>query len=86
MAKRTNRTPKKPALPRAPLPRKPGGPHEDRTKRPWRRRKHRKKDLELYGVGDRHASSTAGAVGSPDSSAMRRRTTAPRATSITTLT
>lgn len=34
--------PKKPALPRAPLPRQTGGVHEDKTKRPWRRRKHKK--------------------------------------------
>jgi hypothetical protein len=34
--------PKKPARPRAPLPRQTGGAHEDRTKRIWRRRKHRK--------------------------------------------
>jgi len=29
-------------LPRAPLPRQTGGAHEDKTKRPWRRRKHKK--------------------------------------------
>ena len=28
-------------LPRAPLPRQKGGPHETRAKRPWRRRKHK---------------------------------------------
>ncbi len=42
MAKRKGGAKKKPARPRAPLPRQTGGPHEDRTKRPWRRRKHRK--------------------------------------------
>jgi hypothetical protein len=42
-AKRPTR-PKKPALPRAPLPRQTGGVHEDKTKRPWRRRKHKKAD------------------------------------------
>ncbi len=31
----------KPALPRAPLPRQTGGVHEDRTKRIFRRRKHK---------------------------------------------
>jgi hypothetical protein len=30
------------ALPRAPLPTQTGGVHEDKTKRPWRRRKHKK--------------------------------------------
>jgi hypothetical protein len=36
---------KKAARPRVPLPRQTGGVHEDKTKRPWRRRKH-KKDAE----------------------------------------
>jgi len=44
-AKRT-RPPKAPARPRVPLPRQTGGAHEDKTKRPWRRRKHKTKDLE----------------------------------------
>jgi len=35
---------KRPKLPRAPLPRQTGGVHEDKTKRPWRRRKHKKID------------------------------------------
>jgi hypothetical protein len=37
------RRPKKraPALPRAPLPRQTGGAHEDKTRRPFRRRKHK---------------------------------------------
>ena len=30
------------ALPRVPLPKQTGGAHEDKTKRPWRRRKHKK--------------------------------------------
>jgi hypothetical protein len=30
-------------MPRAPLPRQTGGVHEDKTKRPWRRRKHKLK-------------------------------------------
>jgi len=34
---------KRPAKPRVPLPRQTGGVHEDKTKRPWRERKHRKK-------------------------------------------
>lgn len=41
--------PKKPkalALPRAPLPKQTGGVHEDKTKRPWRRRKHKTKVAE----------------------------------------
>jgi hypothetical protein len=33
----------KPPIPRAPLPRQTGGVHEDKTKRPWRRRKHKGK-------------------------------------------
>ena len=30
--------------PRVPLPRQTGGVHEDKTKRPWRERKHKGKD------------------------------------------
>jgi hypothetical protein len=41
-AKKTTR----PALPRAPLPKKTGGAHEDKSKRPWRQRKHKGRDLE----------------------------------------
>lgn len=33
---------KKPVLPRAPLPRQTGGLHEDKTKRPVRKQKHRR--------------------------------------------
>jgi hypothetical protein len=36
---------KRPSRPRVPLPRQTGGVHEDKSKRPWRRRKH-KKDVE----------------------------------------
>ena len=43
MAKRRRPT-RKPTLPRVPLPRQTGGVHEDKTKRPWRRRKHKKLD------------------------------------------
>ncbi len=32
---------RKPKLPRAPLPRQTGGRHEDKTKRPSRKQKHR---------------------------------------------
>jgi hypothetical protein len=35
--------PSRPAKPRVPLPRQTGGVHEDKTKRPWRERKHKKK-------------------------------------------
>jgi len=31
------------ALPRVPLPRQTGGPHEDKTRRPARKWKHRKR-------------------------------------------
>jgi hypothetical protein len=31
----------KPPKPRVPLPRQTGGAHEDKTRRPWRRRKHK---------------------------------------------
>jgi hypothetical protein len=49
MGGRTGRKAKRPTgartpLPRAPLPRQTGGAHEDKTKRPWRRRKHKKLD------------------------------------------
>jgi hypothetical protein len=37
---------RRPARPRVPLPRQTGGVHEDKTKRPWRERKHKKKNLE----------------------------------------
>jgi len=33
---------RKPKLPRAPLPRQTGGRHEDKTKRPVRKLKHRR--------------------------------------------
>jgi hypothetical protein len=42
-SKRSSRG-KTPALPRVPLPRQTGGVHEDKTKRPFRRRKHKKLD------------------------------------------
>jgi len=37
------RTPK---LPRVPLPRQIGGRHEDKTRRPWRERKHKNRPDE----------------------------------------
>ena len=43
-ARRTK--PKTLRLPRAPLPRQTGGVHEDKTKRPFRRRKHKGKGDE----------------------------------------
>src|SRR5262245_8910213 len=39
-----SRKTKKPARPRVPLPRQTGGVHEDKTRRPWRQRKHRKRN------------------------------------------
>jgi hypothetical protein len=33
-------------LPRVPLPRQKGSQHEDKTRRPWRERKHKKKDVD----------------------------------------
>ena len=38
---RAKTTARKPKLPRAPLPRQTGGRHEDKTKRPLRKQKHR---------------------------------------------
>jgi hypothetical protein len=43
---RRRRSTKPPAKPRAPLPRQTGGVHEDKTRRPWRRRKHKKNEIE----------------------------------------
>jgi hypothetical protein len=42
MARTSTRRRLRPPLPRAPLPRQTGGRHEDKTKRPIRKRKHRK--------------------------------------------
>ena len=36
----------KPRLPRAPLPRQTGGVHEDKTRRPLRKQKHKKRPGE----------------------------------------
>jgi hypothetical protein len=46
MAPRRARKSAKPRLPRAPLPKQTGGAHEDKTKRPFRKEKHRKKLTE----------------------------------------
>ena len=46
MAKTRAARRKKPALPRAPLPKQTGGAHEDKTKRPFRKEKHKKKWAE----------------------------------------
>ncbi|HYE85139.1 MAG TPA: hypothetical protein VEA16_02200 [Vicinamibacterales bacterium] len=46
MAKSRPRVRKKPSLPRAPLPKQTGGAHEDKSKRPFRKEKHRKRWTE----------------------------------------
>lgn len=43
MAQRATRKAAKPKLPRAPLPKQTGGAHEDKSKRPFRKDKHKKK-------------------------------------------
>ena len=50
---------RKPRLPRAPLPRQRGGAHEDKTKRPLRRRKYRKIDSDADLDQDAHAITGA---------------------------
>ena len=40
---RNNKKPRKPKLPRAPLPKQTESAHEDKTKRPFRKEKHKKK-------------------------------------------
>ena len=40
---RKAKKPAKPKLPRAPLPRQTGGAHEDKSKRPFRKDKHKKR-------------------------------------------
>jgi hypothetical protein len=42
MARSPSRPNLKRRLPRAPLPRQTGGAHDDKTRRPFRKRKHRK--------------------------------------------
>ena len=46
MAKKRAGKKKKPALPRAPLPKQTGGAHEDKSKRLFRKEKHKKKWTE----------------------------------------
>jgi hypothetical protein len=46
MATRTGKPKGKPRLPRAPLPKQTGGAHEDKSKRPFRKSKHKKKWME----------------------------------------
>lgn len=41
MPRAASTTRRKPKLPRVPLPRQTGGRHEDKTKRPLRKQKHR---------------------------------------------
>jgi hypothetical protein len=43
MARKRQRRSLKPKLPRAPLPKQTGGAHEDKTKRPFRKQKHKAK-------------------------------------------
>jgi hypothetical protein len=43
MAKRKTGKSAKPKLPRAPLPKQTGGAHEDKSKRPFRKDKHKKR-------------------------------------------
>jgi len=43
MARRREKRPQR-ALPRVPLPRQVGGAHEDKSKRPDRKRKHKKRE------------------------------------------
>jgi hypothetical protein len=46
----SRRKPKKPrALPRVPLPRQTGGAHEDKTRRPLRKQKHRTRAITEEG-------------------------------------
>jgi hypothetical protein len=47
MATRTRKPKGKPRLPRAPLPKQTGGAHEDKSKRPFRKEKHKKRWLDL---------------------------------------
>jgi hypothetical protein len=43
MARAKQAKKRKPQLPRAPLPTQTGGAHEDKSKRPFRKDKHKKK-------------------------------------------
>ena len=46
MARKSPRTARKPKLPRAPLPRQTEQTHEDKSKRPFRKDKHKKRWTE----------------------------------------
>jgi hypothetical protein len=46
MAKRKSGAARKPKLPRAPLPKQTEQTHEDKSKRPFRKEKHRKKWID----------------------------------------
>jgi hypothetical protein len=46
MARKSPRAARKPKLPRAPLPKQTEQTHEDKSKRPFRKEKHRKKWLD----------------------------------------
>ena len=46
MARKTKRPSRKPKLPRAPLPRQTEQTHEDKSKRPFRKDKHKKRWTE----------------------------------------
>lgn len=46
MAPRATKQAGKPKLPRAPLPKQTGGAHEDKSKRPFRKEKHKKRLAE----------------------------------------
>jgi hypothetical protein len=46
MSPRTPKVKAKPRLPRAPLPKQTGGAHEDKSKRLFRKVKHKKKWIE----------------------------------------
>jgi len=46
MARKATRRSAKPKLPRAPLPKQTGGAHEDKSKRLFRKVKHKKKWID----------------------------------------
>ena len=46
MTSRKSKAKSKPKLPRAPLPKQTGGVHEDKSKRPFRKEKHKKRWTE----------------------------------------
>jgi hypothetical protein len=46
MARAARPSARKPKLPRAPLPKQTGGAHEDKSKRPFRKQKHKRRWTE----------------------------------------